>query len=205
MQEARSQTTGVILAGGLARRMGGRDKGLIPLEGRPMVTELLGRLRSQVSAMLISVNRNAEIYMRLGRCPVVRDIIAGYPGPLAGIASAMAAAKTRYIVTVPCDAPWVSSDFVSRLYQAMRAARSQICVARDAERVQPMFAVFERDLLPELLTWLNAGGRQAQLWQRSQRTTFVTFADRAEMFCNLNSPLDYARLSASGGPVCAVF
>ncbi len=194
IQEVRAQTTAVILAGGLGRRMGGQDKGLIPFQGRPMITELLRRLRSQVSAMLISANRNAEIYMRLGRCAVVRDIIDDYAGPLAGIASAMAVAGTKYLVTVPCDAPLIAGDLVCRLYLAMRAARAEIGVAQDAQRLQPMFALLQCDLLPQLLAWLNAGGRQVRSWYEGQRTTCVNFADRAEMFYNLNSPSDHARL-----------
>lgn len=175
--------------------MGGRDKGLIPFQGRPMITELLRRLRSQVSAMLVSANRNAEIYMRLGRCPVVGDLIGDDAGPLAGVASAMAVARTKYLVTVPCDAPLIADDLVFRLYRAMLAARAEVSVARDAQRVQPMFALLQCEVLPQLLAWLNAGGRQARLWYQDQRTTFVIFADRPEMFHNLNSPLDRARLN----------
>ncbi len=176
--------------------MGGRDKGLIPFEGRPMVTELAKRLRSQVSAMIVSANRNAEIYMRLVRCPVVRDITGDHAGPLAGVASAMAVARTKYLMTVPCDAPLLAGDLVFRLYQAMIASRTEISVARDAQRVQPMFALWRCELLPSLPGWLNAGGRQVRLWYQSRRTTFVTFADRAEMFHNLNNPLDRALLDS---------
>lgn len=175
--------------------MGGRDKGLIPFRGRPMITELLMRLRSQVSDMLISANRNREIYMRLGRCPVVHDAIGDYAGPLAGIAGAMAAARTKYLVTVPCDAPLIAGDLVLRLYVAMRAAGAEISIAQDTQRPQPMFALLQCDLLPQLLAWLHAGGRQVRRWYEGQRTTSVIFADRAEMFYNLNSPFDHARLS----------
>lgn len=195
VQEARAQTTGVILAGGLGRRMGGRDKGLMPLRGRPMIAEGLRRLRCQVSAMLVSANRNAEIYMRLGRCPVIRDSVGNHAGPLAGIASAMAVARTKYLVTVPCDAPLIPGDLILRLYLAMLAAKAEVSVARDAQRVQPMFALLQVELLPQLLAWLNAGGRQARLWYQDRKTTFVTFADRAEMFHNLNSPVDLAKLN----------
>jgi molybdopterin-guanine dinucleotide biosynthesis protein A len=176
--------------------MGGMDKGLIPLQGRPMITEILKRLRSQVSTMVISANRNAEIYTRFGRCPVVCDIIGGYAGPLAGIASAMAVARTKYLVTVPCDAPRISDDLVFRLFRAMLVSRAEISVAQDAHRVQPMFALLQCDLLPRLLAWVNGGGRQVRSWYESQRTTFVTFADRADMFSNLNTPSDYAQLGA---------
>jgi molybdenum cofactor guanylyltransferase len=174
--------------------MGGRDKGLIPFQGRPMISELLRRLRSQVSAMLVSANRNAEIYMRLGRCPVVGDAVGDDAGPLAGVASAMAVARTKYLLTVPCDAPLIAEDLVFRLYRTMLAARAEISVARDAQRVQPMFALLQCDVLPQLLAWFNAGGRQVRLWYESQRAARVSFADRPEMFLNLNSPLDRTRL-----------
>ncbi|MGF1614705.1 MAG: molybdenum cofactor guanylyltransferase MobA [Gammaproteobacteria bacterium] len=195
VQEMRAQTTGVILAGGRGRRMGGRDKGLVPLLGRPMITHPLARLRSQVSVILVSANRNAEIYMRLGRCPVVQDVIGEYAGPLAGVASAMAAARTKYLVTVPCDAPLLAPDLVSRLYHGMQATGAKISVARDAQRVQPMFALLHCDLLPRLLVWLRAGGRQARLWYEQQGVTLVPFSDRAEMFYNLNRPLDGERFN----------
>lgn len=198
MQEARAQTSGVILAGGLGRRMGGRDKGLIPFKGRPMVTELIGRLRSQVSAIVISANRNAEIYMRLGRCPVVGDVTGDHAGPLAGVASAMALATSKYLVTVPCDAPLIASDLVFRLYQAMLASGAEVSVARDVQRMQPMFALLQCKLLPTLLAWLHAGGRQVRLWYQDQQATLVTFADRAEMFYCLNSPPDRAAFDSMG-------
>lgn len=178
------------MAGGRGRRLGGLDKGLVPWHGQPLVAHIANRLRPQVSTLLISANRNTEVYGRIANCPVIPDSISGYAGPLAGIARAMQVATTRYIVTVPCDAPFLASDLVSRLYQGMTKTGAEISVARDEQRVQPMFALLQRDLLPRLLAWLQAGEHRVQGWFEMQRTALVALTDRADMFYNLNKPED---------------
>ena len=115
--------TGVILAGGQARRMGGRDKGLVSFRGRPLVDwVIVAGLRPQVAALAINANRNEQAYAALGY-PVIADRIEGFQGPLAGFASAMAAAGTPWIVTVPCDGPFLAPDLVERLCAALGACR----------------------------------------------------------------------------------
>ncbi|MGA7982585.1 MAG: molybdenum cofactor guanylyltransferase MobA, partial [Chromatiaceae bacterium] len=110
---SRETVTGVILAGGMARRMGGQDKGLVHFSGRPLIEWVIEALRPQVRALLINANRHREIYAAYG-CPVVADDIDGFQGPLAGFASAMAAAATPWIVTAPCDGPFLARDLVER-------------------------------------------------------------------------------------------
>ena len=107
--------TGVILAGGRAQRMGGCDKGLIKLLGKPLVEYVIRALKPQVAEMIINANRNRERYAAYGY-PIIADLMDGFYGPLAGMASAMQAARTPYIVTTPCDSPFVPSDLVKRLY-----------------------------------------------------------------------------------------
>ena len=115
--------TGLILAGGQARRMGGQDKGLVPLAGRPLIAWVIAALTPQVGRILISANRNQAAYAGFGH-PVIGDEaggaeLAGFQGPLAGIATAMTRAETPWLLTLPCDAPLAPADLVSRLAAAL--------------------------------------------------------------------------------------
>ena len=120
--------TGVILAGGQGRRMGGADKGLQELGGRPMAAHVLERLAPQVGAVLISANRNLERYAELG-CPVLPDTLDGYAGPLAGLQAALAQATTPLLVTAPCDSPFLPADLVARLHDGLVAQQAELAVA----------------------------------------------------------------------------
>lgn len=181
--------TGVILAGGQARRMGGEDKGLVMLGARPMIEYAIDALRPQVDALLINANRNAERYRRYGY-PVLPDLQGGYCGPLAGMASAMAAAKTAYLVTVPCDSPRLCDDLVTRLGAALRAEGAEIAVAHDGERLQPVFALMQTALYEDLTSWLASGERKIDRWYAEHRVAVVDFRDRLETFENVNTPAE---------------
>ncbi len=181
--------TGVILAGGQARRMGGEDKGLVMLGARPMIEYAIDALRPQVDALLINANRNAERYRRYGY-PVLPDLQGGYCGPLAGMASAMAAAKTAYLVTVPCDSPRLCDDLVTRLGAALRAEGAEIAVAHDGERLQPVFALMQTALYEDLTSWLASGERKIDRWYAEHRVAVVDFRDRPETFENVNTPAE---------------
>ena len=128
-QETAACTTGVILAGGRATRMGGRYKGLLQLAGKPMVEWVMAALKPQVADIIINANRNLDAYEAYGY-RVVSDKLHGFCGPLAGIASSMESASTPYIVTTPCDSPLVPLDLAHRLYQALHVKRAEISVAR---------------------------------------------------------------------------
>ena len=109
------QVTGVILSGGRAIRMGGKDKGLVLLRDRPMIQWVLDRLSPQVSQILISANRNKSQYSEFGY-PIVADTAADFQGPLAGIAAALAQTDTPWLVSVPCDSPLIPLDLIGRLH-----------------------------------------------------------------------------------------
>ena len=185
--------TGVILAGGRAQRMGGMDKGLIPLNGKPMVEHVLAAMRPQVGALLINANRNLEAYGRYG-LPVITDRMGDYFGPLVGMASALEVSTTPCLLAVPCDSPLIPADLAARLYQAMQAANAEISVVHDGERMQPVFALLRRDLLPSLLAYLDAGGRKIDTWYARHRLALADFSDRRELSCNVNTPDEQARL-----------
>ena len=181
--------TGVILAGGQAQRMGGCDKGLIKLLGKPLVEYVIRALKPQVAEMIINANRNRERYAAYGY-PIIADLMDGFYGPLAGMASAMQAAKTPYIVTTPCDSPFVPSDLVKRLYGGIEEQAAEIAVAHNGERLQPVFALLDRNLQSSIIAYLKRGERKIDRWYEEHRLTIVDFSDQPNTFVNVNTPED---------------
>jgi molybdopterin-guanine dinucleotide biosynthesis protein A len=186
----RRATTGVVLAGGRATRWGGRDKGLIEVCGRPMIRHVLDALEPQVEQILINANRNLQEYRAFGM-PVVTDASHDFLGPLAGIASGLAAAHTEWVAVVPCDSPLLAVDFVDRLASAVEEDESvDIAVAHDGARIQPVFALIRRRLATSLDVFLESGGRKIDQWYERQRMQLVDFSDIADNFLNINRPED---------------
>ena len=185
----RDQVTGVILAGGRATRMGGVDKGLVQIGGRPMIAWVVDTLRSQVADVLINANRNHESYRGFG-CGVVDDGDSEFRGPLAGMASGMRAARTPYIAVVPCDSPLLHDSLVRRLHDAARASGAPIAAAHDGERLQPVFALLSCELLDDLAGYLDDGERKIDRWYARHGYESVDFSDVAESFANINAPDD---------------
>lgn len=188
-QETAACTTGVILAGGRATRMGGRDKGLLQLAGKPMVEWVMAALKPQVADIIINANRNLDAYAAYGY-RVVSDKLHGFCGPLAGIASSMESASTPYIVTTPCDSPLVPLDLAHRLYQALHVNRAEISVAHNGERLQPVFALLTCTLSNSLLSYLEAGERKIDIWYSRHKLAIVDFSDSADAFININTPAE---------------
>jgi molybdenum cofactor guanylyltransferase len=186
--------TAVILAGGRARRMGGQDKGLIELNGRPLAEYALAALQGQVAALLINANRNQERYAQLG-FPVVADHRGGFNGPLAGMASALAWMRTRYLVTAPCDCPALPHDLVPRLVAALAHTGAELAVAHDGTRLQPVFALLDRALLPSLEQFLDDGGHKIDQWYAQHRLAVADFSGQPEAFSNVNTPEDLALMA----------
>ena len=181
--------TGVILAGGRATRMGGEDKGLVLLRDRPMIQWGLDRLSPQVSTILISANRNIAQYAVFGH-PIVTDIAADFQGPLAGIATALAQADTPWLVSVPCDSPLIPLDLVGRLHDQVVRGGARAGAAHDGQRLQPVFTLVHRDLLADLVSYLQGGERKIDRWLERHAFRSVDFSYREEMFLNVNTPVD---------------
>jgi molybdenum cofactor guanylyltransferase len=181
----KTEITGVILAGGRGRRVGGQDKGLLPVHGRPLVSHIIDALRPQVGSLLLSANRNLGSYRAFG-LPVVTDILGEYLGPLAGMASTMQGMNTPYLLTVPCDSPLVPLDLCTRLYHDLTTTTADLSVAHDGDRMQPVFALLRRPLLPDLLDYLENGGRKIETWYRAHRLVLSDFSDRPNSFLNIN-------------------
>lgn len=194
--EPQSQnTTGVILAGGRGSRMGGEDKGWIILNGRSMVEHIIARLRPQVGELLISANRNQHRYAALGY-RVVSDALSDYQGPLAGMAAALQAAQTPFVVTVPCDSPLIGGDLVARLARALARERADIAVVHDGERTHPVFLLLKRALCPSLLEFLDAGERKIDRWFSRHRVAQADFSDCPQAFLNVNDPAEQRAVEA---------
>lgn len=192
----RDDITGIVLAGGLGRRMtadgSGLDKGLQPLDGRPMVVRVIERLRPQVAAIVVSANQNLETYRGFGH-PVITDRIDGFAGPLAGVHAGLLATPTRYAITVPCDAPFLPTDLVTRLVSALAGVDARIAVARTEGRRHPVIALLERSLVESLGEWLAQGGRKVDAWQSTLPRVEVDFDD-PDAFRNINTADELARL-----------
>lgn len=179
--------SGAILAGGLGRRMGGLDKGLQCLRGRPLVEWVAERLGPQVDEMLLNANRNAAIYRQLG-FSVVPDRIEGFAGPLAGLHAALSAAAHPLVATVPCDSPFFPGDLVSRLHDALEEGGRDLAIARTPDRLHPVFCLCRRSLLPDLADFLNSGERRVQAWCGRVNAVEVMFAGGDGAFENINTP-----------------
>ena len=169
--------------------MDGNDKGLLSLNNRAMIEYVIETLAPQVDEILISANRNQDDYGRFGHA-VIADQIEGYVGPLAGMASAIQACDTEYILSVPCDGPWVSADLAKRLSIQLEKEGASISTAHDGERLQPVFTLIHRKLLPSILSYLESGERRLGYWVRQQNPALTDFSDQPEVFFNVNSPAE---------------
>jgi molybdopterin-guanine dinucleotide biosynthesis protein A len=177
--------TGLILAGGLGRRMGGRDKGLQPFRGRPMVAWAIERLAPQVDRLFINANQNAQAYAALGH-PVIPDRIGGFAGPLAGLHAGLSACETPLLVTAPCDSPFLPMDLVARLRAALEDAGADLAVAKTGDQPHPVFSLVRREVLDGLTAFLEGGGRKVDAWYAALKVTEVAFEDE-RAFANINT------------------
>ena len=191
----REDVTGVVLAGGQGRRMGGVDKGLVPFRGVPMAAHAIARLAPQVGAVLVNANQNAEAYAALGH-RVVPDAVGGFAGPLAGLHAGLSAAATPFVATVPCDSPFLPSDLVERLAAALERANADVAVARTLDQPHPVFALVRTSVRPHLEAFLAGGGRKIDAWYATPATVEVPFDDEADAFRNINTRDE---LAAAGG------
>lgn len=183
---ADTRITGVLLAGGQGSRMGGVDKGLVELAGRPMAAHALERLAPQVDELIINANQNLAAWQAFGY-PVFGDDIGGFAGPLAGLHAALARAANPLVVTAPCDSPFLPADLVERLAAALHAADAQLAVARTFDQPHPVFCLCRRDLAGHLGDFLAGGGRKIDRWYGTLRVVEVPFDDQEAAFRNINT------------------
>jgi molybdenum cofactor guanylyltransferase len=212
MTDPRTKTVGLLLAGGRSSRMAtaftggaGGDKGLLDLDGQPMIAHVIKRLAPQVGQMVINANGDAQRFAPFG-LPVVADSIGGYAGPLAGILAGLQWAKTNapqatHVASVSTDAPFVPADLVERLYTGLAKHTGAIALASSGGDLHPVIGLWPVALADDLEAALQSGTRKVLAWTDRHGTVPVDFpfeergGIRIDPFFNANTPedLDQAR------------
>jgi molybdopterin-guanine dinucleotide biosynthesis protein A len=185
-----NNVTGLILAGGQGRRMGGVDKGLQLLRGKRLVDHVYQRLAPQVGGIIVNANQNQDAYRSFG-VRVVSDAInekgGGFAGPLAGLHAGLSISRRPFLVSVPCDSPFLPADLVERLYRGLEGAGAEIAVARTGSQPHPVFCLARGGVLEHLTDFLKGGGRKIDAWYATLLVAEVAFDDEAEAFSNINT------------------
>jgi len=203
------QTLGLVLNGGVARRLGRVDKGLVLIAGRPMIARAIERLRPQCEALAISANGDPARFAGFG-LPVLADDPQNFAGPLAGVLAGLehcvrAAPAMTHIATLPADAPFAPHDFVAKLHAARRAAGTAIAVAASGGRRHHAAALWPVALAAELRRVLAQEGlRKVEAFAARFSVAAAEWpSEPVDPFFNVNSPEDLARAealaAASGG------
>ncbi|MDX2288287.1 MAG: molybdenum cofactor guanylyltransferase MobA [Hyphomicrobiaceae bacterium] len=198
MSIAREAITGVLLAGGQSRRMGGGDKGLLAVAGQPMMAHVAARLAPQVGTMVVNANGAPERFASLG-LPVVADSISGQVGPLAGVLAGMQwsarhAGAATHIATVSTDAPLIPADLVARLAHGLESSRARIALASSGGHAHPVIGLWPVALAPDLKSAIEAGLRKVLDWTDRHGSTIVEFPFETingrpvDPFFNANTP-----------------
>jgi molybdopterin-guanine dinucleotide biosynthesis protein A len=206
MRTAPEQIPGIVLAGGLSRRMGGGDKGFKVLGGKPLICHVLERLAGQAAPIAINANGDPTRFAGFG-LPVIPDATQDYAGPLAGILAGMrwaaeAVPQARFVVTAACDTPFFPQDLVSRFLQAANDAAQTIALATFGGRVHPIFGLWPLALSQDLADALANGTRKVSDWAESRPHVLVEFKPStaggklADPFFNANTPAELAEAEA---------
>lgn len=193
MSNRRAKITGVVLAGGLARRMGGGDKGLILFVGKPLVSYSISAIEPVVDQVIINANRNHEEYLRFGY-PVIADHNAAFDGPLAGLMSVMNQCESEFILTIPCDCPLIDAQILERMVDALESEPADCFVACDGHRIHPVVLLINRRLKDSLEQYLDSGQRKIDRWFKQHLWRQVDYSDRPGVFRNINTPEELAQL-----------
>ena len=180
--------TGVILAGGRAKRMGGQDKGLLNVNGQAMIELIIERLSPQVDYLIINANRHIEQYKKFTYPVISDDNSSDFHGPLAGILSALKNCTTQYLLTIPCDSPFFPADLSTRLLSTLLKENAEICVVHDGQRMQPVFSLIKTKLRDSLQNYLDNGDRKIDLWYKQHHTVLADLSDYSDISFNINTP-----------------
>jgi len=196
---------GVILAGGLARRMGGVDKPLLKLAGQPILRHVMERISPQVTALALNANGDPARFADFG-LPMIADTAPGNPGPLAGVLTAMiwaqkSVAGCSHVLTVPGDTPFIPTDLVARLDAARLQSGACLAVAQSGGIGHPLISLWPIDLAAPLETVLNAGDRRVWDFLDRYSVCLVPFAAHGgDPFHNINTPEDLAEAERLAPP-----
>jgi molybdopterin molybdotransferase len=185
--------TGLILAGGQGRRMGGVDKALQVFRGKRLIDHVYERLAPQVGGIIINANQNHDDYKTFG-VRVVSDAFGNFAGPLAGLQAGLSVSRRPFLASVPCDTPFLPEDLVERLMARLNASGAELAVVKTGEWQQPVFCLVRRGVLEHLTNFLKGGGRKVDAWYASLNVVEVNFDDQAEAFSNINTREELASL-----------
>jgi molybdenum cofactor guanylyltransferase len=195
IMDTQTKVTGVILAGGLARRMNNQDKGLIRFKGQPMVSYAIAAMNKVADGMIINANRNIPEYQAFG-LPVVSDQTDSFDGPLAGVLTAMMFAETGVLLVMPCDSPLVKANHLQKLLSARAENDADVAVAFDGERLHPVFLAIKVSLQSSLQEYLQSGQRKIDTWLEQHKLIKIDFSAEPEIFININSMAELSDLEA---------
>lgn len=198
-----TKVTGVILAGGLARRMNNQDKGLVLYNNAPLISYAIAAISPVVTDVLINANRNHTEYSRFG-LPVIADQTASFDGPLAGILTAMLNSQNEILLVMPCDSPLIKSVHLKKLVTTLLETNSDCAVAFDGERLHPVFLALKTTLKDHLSCYLNKGERKLESWVKQHRFVSVDFSDEADIFLNLNTLSELTALEKAKTTACQI-
>ena len=177
----------MILAGGRGTRMDGADKGLIMIDGDYIINHLIDLASKVTKNVYINANRNIETYSELN-VNIVQDVIDDYQGPLAGIYSGLLNIKTEYLLTIPCDCPFVSELYFSRMIKDLHEKKIKCAFSND--RIQPVHALIPKDYIDSLKKFLDGGKRKIDQWYTQESFSLVDFSDLPDIFVNINNNED---------------
>ena len=193
--------TGVLLAGGLSRRMGGGDKNLLCLGGKTILQHTIDRVQPQVSRLLLNANGNSHRFESFG-LPVIADVIEGHLGPLVGILTGMewslkTAPQCNWLVSFPTDAPFIPLNMVSSFLSQVKKDGTNIVCAMSKERTHPPFALWHVSLGEELRSAvINESLRKIDKWTARYSVSYVQFEDRDfDPFFNINNPANFLNIT----------
>jgi len=198
--------TGALLAGGRSSRMGGREKGMLAVAGKPMLAHVIARLGPQVGRMVINANGDPARFAGF-RLPVVADTVEDHPGPLAGLHACLAWARSetpeaRYVATVPVDTPFLPADMVARLLAGLQQAGARAAVAASGGERHPVAGLWDVTLVGDVADALQHGVRAMHRFAETHGAAVVDFplmrvADATiDPFFNVNTPADLEKAGA---------
>jgi len=188
-----TNVAGVILAGGLARRMNNLDKGLVNFKGRPMVSYAIAALVPIVDCVFINANRNIDQYRQFG-WPVISDQSDNFDGPLAGILTTMIHADADELVVIPCDSPLIRAEHLQKLLLARVKNNADVAVAFDGTRLHPVFLAIKTALQASLQDYLADDQHKVGIWLARQNLIQVDFSNEPEVFFNINTMMELSLL-----------
>jgi molybdenum cofactor guanylyltransferase len=196
------QVTGLILAGGLGKRMSsdgsGTDKALMPFGNSTMIASVIQRFMPQVDKLIINCNRRLDDYKQLAplNTEFVQDEIEGFAGPLAGLHAGMKVCTTEWILMVPCDSPFLPLNLAANLVDAATASSSDIATVKTPIQTHPVFVLAKLSLLDSLSDYLQSGERKIDRWYKRHSVIEVEFSDE-NAFANINTLSELHALQAN--------